>query len=246
MAYNNEDGAWIKTYSGWTPQYKVNGYSSGTLTVSGTWAGTLNAPVGTTACRYGENSGGPHCAAISARNVSRCLADCTGFYPISIDGMIMINGICTNDGDSGGPLITPSNQVQGTVTGGTRNSCPDSSSDVVYFQPISTTLSRAKSELVNNPVAMLTSHGRSAPTFSNTCPDPASGYGHFICSIGSYDSQGTTTLSWSTNTGKTSTTTVVSGNCSANQTVVVTLAATNPYGTTTSTKSFLCPMGPPL
>lgn len=58
--YNNEDGAWVQTNAGWTPQPKINGYSSGTLNVSATWAGTLEAPIGTTACRYGGTSGGPH------------------------------------------------------------------------------------------------------------------------------------------------------------------------------------------
>ena len=239
--YNNEDGAWVQTNAGWTPQPKINGYSSGTLTVSATWAGTLEAPVGTTACRYGGTSGGPHCAAISTKNVTACFTGCT----ITIKGLSKVNGICTNAGDSGGPLITPANQVQGTDTGGTLNSCPDSSTDYVYFQPITTTLNRANSVL--GAVAMLTSHGRSAPTFSvMTCPDPGSASGHFICFVGAYDSQGKTTMSWPTNTGKTSTTSTVSGSCAQNQTVIVTLSLANPYGTTTSTKSFLCPWGPPV
>jgi len=242
LFHNNEDGAWVQTNAGWTPQPKINGYSSGTLTVSGTWAGTLEAPVGTTACRYGGSSGGPHCAAISAKNVTACFTGCT----ITIKGLSMVNGICTNAGDSGGPLITPANQVQGTDTGGTLNSCPDSSTDYVYFQPITTTLSRANSVLID-PLAMLTSHGRSAPTFSAmSCPAPGSASGQFICIVGAYDSQGETTMSWSTNTGDTSTTGIVKGSCGHNQTVIVTLSATNPYGTTTSTKSFLCPWGPPV
>lgn len=241
--YNNEDGAWVQTNAGWTPQPKINGYSSGTLNVSATWAGTLEAPVGTTACRYGGTSGGPHCAAISARNVNICMRNCGGLGQININGLIKVNGVCTNAGDSGGPLVTAANQVQGTVTAGTLNSCPDDSSDYVYFQPITTTLNRANSVL--GAVAMLTSHGRSAPTFSTTCPDPGSASGHFICFVGAYDSQGKTTMSWSTNTGKTSTTSTVSGSCAQNQTVVVTLSVTNPYGTTTSTSSFTCPTTSP-
>lgn len=105
--YNYEDGAWVQTYAGWTPQPKINGYSSGTLNVSGTWAGTVEAPVGATVCRYGGSSGGPHCAAISAKNLSVCFTGCT----ITIKGLSKINGVCTNAGDSGGPLITPANQV---------------------------------------------------------------------------------------------------------------------------------------
>lgn len=244
--HNNEDGAWVETYSGWTPQPKINGYSSGTLNVSGTWAGVLEAPVGTTACRYGENSGGPHCASISARNVDgHCFGNCSSFTPAIIDGLIKVNGICTNDGDSGGPLVTAANQVQGTVTGGTGNSCPDSSTDVVYFHPIATTLSGAASYL-GKPVAMLTSHGRSAPTTSTVfCPDMGnSGAGHFECYFSSYDSQGIPTISWSTSTGATSSTTFLSGSCIKNQTVNVTLAVNDPYGTTTTNRSFPCPMGP--
>lgn len=237
---NYEDGAWVQTYAGWTPQPKINGYSSGTLTVSGTWAGTLEAPVGVTACRYGENSGGPHCAPISARGVNICFYSCTTF----IKGLIKVNGICTNDGDSGGPLVTPANQVQGTDTAGALNSCPDSSTDFVYFQPVITTLERANAEL-GNPVAMLTPHGRSAPTvFNATCPDPGSASGHFLCLFDNYDSQEKTDVLWSTSTGKTSITDSVKGTCGKNQTVIVTLSVTNPYGTTTSTSSFVCPSTP--
>ncbi len=239
----NEDGSWVQTSSGWVPKPQINGYTSGTLNVSGTWTGTLVAPVGTTACRYGSTSGGPHCASVTARNVSVTVG---GYL---FNGMIEVDGICTDDGDSGGPLVTPANQVQGTVTGGTPNSCPDSSGDYVYFQPITTTLARAESAL-GNPVAMLTSHGRSAPTVTNfRCPDPNNsgvtmGVHVYTCNFDDYDSQGETTMSWTTNTGASSNDVDVSGTCTTGQTVNVTLAISNPYGTATKPRSFTCPNYP--
>lgn len=250
---NNEDGAWVRAYSGWAPQPQVNGYSDPTQNVSGTWAGLLDAPVGTTACRYGEASGGPHCGSISARNVTACLDYCIPPYPpypINIQGLIKINGICTNDGDSGGTLITPSGQVQGTVTGGTRNSCPDSVGDYVYFQPITTTLNRASSDL-SSPIVLLTLHGRSAPTASLfRCPDPANsgsynGYHVYACDFVDYDSQGPTTMLWTTSTGASSNSLEVYDNCTVpGPLVTVTLALTNLYGTTYKTGSFSCPTKP--
>jgi streptogrisin C len=236
--YFNEDGGWVNTLSTWAPQPQINGYTNGTLNVSGTWAGMLVAPVGTTACRYGEASGGPHCASVSVLNE---VVYISGFR---FNGMIEVDGICTNDGDSGGPLVTPANQVQGTVTGGTANSCPDSSGDYVYFQPIATTLNRSTGTFLH-PVAMLTSHGRTAPTVTISCPDPVESGAHtYQCDYSSYDSQGITTSSWTTNTGASSSTSFVSGTCTTGQTVNVSLALTNPYGTTTKNGSFLCPIGP--
>lgn len=238
---NHEDGAWVSTYTGWTPQAQINGYSDGTLNVSGTWAGTLQAPVGTTVCRYGSASGGPHCASVSHLNVSQT------FGTVRIDGLIEVDGVCTDDGDSGGPLVTPALQVQGTDTGGSSNSCPDSSGDVTYYYPISTTLSLATTGVGGSPVAMLTSHGRSAPTVSTfACPDMANSGGHaYTCDYSSYDSQGKTDNSWTSNTGNSSTTSELSGTCSTGQVVNVTLAISNPYGTTYKYASFNCPTNPP-
>ena len=242
---NNEDGAWISTVTGWTPQPQINGYTSGILNVSGAWAGVLIAPVGTTACRYGKASQGPHCASVTARNVSIPI----GGYLFK--GMIEVDGICTDAGDSGGPLFMPSGgQVQGTTSGGTVDSCKNNTPNpVTYYQPILTTLNRAASVL-GNPVAMLTSHGRSAPTVSNfRCPDPnnsgvAMGIHVYTCNFDDYDSQGETTMSWTTNTGASSDWEEISASCSTGQTVNVTLTISNPYGTTTKPRSFTCPNYP--
>ena len=245
---NHEDGAWVSTLASWVPRAQVNGYTDGILNVSGTWAGTLDAPVGTTVCRYGSASSGPHCAPVTARNVN-AVFQLSPTKTVTINGLIKVNGICTNDGDSGGSLITPSNQVQGTNSGGEiGSSCPDSSGDVDYFQPIATTLARATSALSSDAVAMLTSHGRSAPTMpAFVCPDPANSGEHiYECNIPSFDSQGKTDILWTTNTYivPPATTTNLSGTCTTGQIVTVALAVTNPYGTTTKNYSFLCPINP--
>jgi streptogrisin C len=240
---NNQDGAWVSTVAGWTPQPQINGYTDGIRSVSGTWAGMLVAPVGTTACRYGEASQGPHCAPISVLNESITIYYGSIGYPFK--GMIEVDGICTEDGDSGGPLVTPANQVQGTVTGGTPNSCPDSSGDKVYFQPIATTLNTASSYL-HNSVAMLTSYGRSAPTiFNYLCPDSANsdpGLGIYACDIGSYDSQGKTDISWTASTGDSATVEQIFFRCHPSDPPVnLTLTVSNPYGTITKHTTFACP-----
>lgn len=238
---NKEDGAWVSTVAGWTPQPQINGYTSGILNVSGTWAGTLIAPVGITACRYGTTSGGPHCASVTARNVSVTVG---GYL---FNGMIEVDGICTDAGDSGGPLFMPSGgQVQGTTSGGTVDSCINNTPNpVTYYQPITTTLSRATSAL-GNPVAMLTSHGRSAPTISNyLCPDSANsdpGLGIYACDFGSYDSQGKTDISWTASTGDSATVEQIFFRCHPSDPPVnLTLTVSNPYGTITKHTTFACP-----
>lgn len=243
---NNEDGAWVQTVSPWVTKSQINGYSDGIFNVNGTWAGMLVAPVGTTVCRYGSTSGGPYCGQVSALNATYSP---TG--SITLYGMIKARGTCTEDGDSGGPLVMPAGQIQGTDTGSPNtHSCSISHSTFdVYFQPITTTLARAKSSL-GSPVAMLTSHGRSAPTVTNfRCPDPnnsgvAMGIHVYTCNFDDYDSQGETSMSWTTNTGASSTDVDVSGTCTTGQTVNVTLAISNPYGTATKPRSFTCPNYP--
>lgn len=141
------------------------------------------------------------------------------------------------------------NQVQGTTTGGDRNSCKNSDqtpNPVTYYQPITTTIATATQSLGNHPIAMLTSHGRSAPTVSGFhCPDLVeSGYHYYVCDISSFDSQGSTTTSWTSNTSDSSDTTELDGPCTSGS-VSVTLAIANPYGTTYKYASFSCPTGSP-
>lgn len=232
---NYEDGAWVATGAGWTPTPQVNGYSDGTLYVDGEWAGTLEAPVGATVCRYGQTSGGPHCAPLTARNVN------VYFGTSLIKGLVEVDGVCTEDGDSGGTVITPAGQMQGTNTGGLTLPCSHSpASDFVeYFQPIETTLSRFSS-------TMLTTHGNNSPTISGfLCPNPGdSGSEQYACLFDSFDSQGETPISWTTNTGDSSNQTYLFGTCNRGQTVTVNLAVSNPYGVAHKSKSFACPTKP--
>ena len=66
----------------------------------------------------------------------------------------------------------------------------------------------------------------------------------YTCNFDDYDSQGETTMSWTTNTGASSNDVDVSGTCTTGQTVNVTLAISNPYGTATKPRSFTCPNYP--
>jgi streptogrisin C len=239
---NNEDGAWVQTVSPWVPKSQVDGYSDGTINVSATWAGMLGAPVGTTVCRYGSTSGGPYCGQVNALNATYSPSGSITLY-----GMIKVHGTCTEDGDSGGPLVMPAGQIQGTDTGSPNtHSCSVSHSSFdVYFQPIGTTLARATSSL-GSPVAMLTSHGRSAPTISNyLCPDSANsdpGLGIYACDFGSYDSQGKTDISWTASTGDSATVEQIFFRCHPyDPPVNLTLTVSNPYGTTTKHTTFPCP-----
>lgn len=239
-----EDGAWVQTVSPWVPKPQVNGYMDGTLNVSGTWAGMLGAPVGTTVCRYGSTSGGPYCGQVNALN-----ATYSPNISITLYGMIKVHGTCTEDGDSGGPLVMPTGQIQGTDTGSlnTHSCSVPYGAFNVYFQPIATTLNRAKSSTTGHPdFAMLTSHGRSAPTISNyLCPDLANSdpnLGIYACDFTSYDSQGKTDISWTASTGGSATVEQIFDRCSVSGPLVsVTLTVSNPYGTTTKHSSFSCP-----
>jgi streptogrisin C len=247
-ATNNEDGGWVQTLATWTTQPQINGYTSGVLNVSGTWAGLLFAPVGTTVCRYGATSGGPHCGQITSRT-----ATYSPTSSITLYNMIKVHSMCVEPGDSGGPLVMTGNQVQGTVTGSLNPqdcSIPYSTFDV-YFQPIGTTLARAQTSLSVPAVAMLTSHGRSAPTIPLfQCPDAANsgttGGSHiYACDIPNFDSQGNTTISWTSSTGASSTSSELDGSCTVpGPAVSVTLTITNPYGSLVRTASFACPTKP--
>lgn len=235
---NYEDGAWVATNPNWLPVAQINGYSDGTLQVDGEWSGTLKAPIGATVCRYGQTSGGPHCGTVAELNVTKTFSSST------IEGLTQVDGVCTADGDSGGTIITPSGQVQGTNTGGNTggsgNSCPDDSSDIEYFQPIQATLDRFN-------LTMLTAHGSNPPSVNGfICPNSGdSGSGGYACTFESYNSQGVTSMSWTTNTtGDMTTSGELFGHCYPHQTVQVTLAATNSYGTSHKSASFTCPNYP--
>lgn len=231
----DNDGAWVDTVPGWTPKPQVNGYNDGILYVSSEFAGLLSFPVGTTACRYGQSSGGPHCGQIEARNVTW---EREGTL-VQLDGMIKTSEICQNDGDSGGPLVSGTVQMQGTLSGGTRNSCPNSADDIGYYQPIQTTLTT----LATPDLIMLTPHGANAPTIADLSCD-GTGFNNFVCST-SYHAQGEPTVSWDLNGSFFGTGTSISGTCVGDQWNSVDVDATNTYGTGSDSTSFYCYSGSP-
>lgn len=230
------DSAYAETVSGWMPTPKINGYSDGEFSVSAEWAGMVEFAIGSTVCRYGQTSSGPHCGTIDQINFTQILSGKT------VTGLTRLSGSCSDDGDSGGPHVAGTGQIQGTNTGvidyvGSED-CPDQAKYVFFF-PIKGTLDEFG-------VTMLTSHGSSAPTITSvSCPNMAiSGNGFYQCLVRKVDSQGEVGIQWTTSTGASSTGLWVSDDCNSLQMVTVTLKATNPYGTTTKNYSFLCPGGP--
>lgn len=235
---NPRDVAWIQTSSGWTPTAQINGYSSGILDVPAEWSGMLDASINATVCRYGATSGGPFCGQVSEKDVTEC------FGPIYacdyVGGLTRVSNGCTEDGDSGGPYLSPSNgQIQGTNTGGEFDcSNHPTISGNVFYQPVS-----QGTALMGR--TMLTSHGATAPTVQGLhCF--GTGNSTFFCSIDSFRSQGETSLSWSSSQGGSSSNGWFNGSCTGDVTVNVSLLLTNQYGSSTANTSVFCYSGPPL
>jgi len=224
------DSGWVPTISGWTPVAEINGYSDGTLPLPSIWSGLLQAPVGATVCRYGQSSGGPHCGSVSALDVT--LGNPLAW---SIRGLTEVAGSCTVDGDSGGPWISGSGQVQGTMFGSAcPHVCPSTHPNpLMYFQPITDALSTFGK-------TMLTTHGPSAPSANVTCPMAGSNEGNFLCRLDSWHSQGVVDWNWSSGTNSSSSL-LFSGTCIPGNWTVVQLAIENPYGTNSPTYGFMCP-----
>lgn len=242
------DIGWVETLSGWTPVPQVNGYSYGIINVPSIWAGTNEAPVNATVCRYGQTSGGPHCGTIKAKGQSLYF-NVVGW----IANVTEVNGSCSSDGDSGGTWTSGGNQIQGTTIARTKNNfCPgdggppteDDPPPGTFFQPISDHVDSYE----DDAGAVLTTHGAAAPTVTipfGACPDmSSSGAGTFICNINPYHSQGKTTVTWGGGYISWAGDDVAFGTCTAFDTVSVTLAITNPYGSYNKNWTFACPMGP--
>lgn len=243
------DIGWVETLSGWTPMPQVNGYSDGIINVPAKWAGTNEAPINASVCRYGQTSGGPHCGTIKIKGQNLYSAG-VGF----IANVTEVDGSCSSDGDSGGTWISASgSQIQGTTIGRTKNNfCPgdggppgpNDPSPGTFFQPISNHVSNYEAAAG----AVLSAHGAAAPTVTipfGACPDmSSSGAGTFICNINPYHSQGKTTVAWGGGYIFLAGDDGAFGTCTAFQTVTVTLAITNPYGSYNKNWSFACPMGP--
>lgn len=226
------DNGWVPTPTR-TPLPEVNGYSDGNFDIAENFGGFIEAPVGATVCRYGQASGGPFCSPVASKN------NCVSFSVTqSVCDLTSVNNNCQADGDSGGAWVSSGSHIQGNHVGGYgANTCPQQSS-TVFFQPITDALNRFG-------LILLTPHGSNPPSIgTGFCPNFSSGEGYYECSFSGADSQGETTVDWSSNTGHSSTSTVLSGNCSSGQVVTVDLDVDNPYGTSSRAYSFNCPTGP--
>ncbi|MEJ1248746.1 hypothetical protein [Denitratimonas tolerans] len=132
--------------------------------------------------------------------------------------------------------------MQGTTIGASdTNTCP-LSTDFTYFQPFNDHISA----YAGTAGSLLTAHGAASPTVSAfLCPDMTqSGLGTFICHFGHYNSQGVTSVNWTSSYITWTGDEVAYGTCTQFDTVSVKLTVTNPYGSYSQTKSFACPMGP--
>jgi len=246
--YNNPyiDAGYVETLAGWSPTSQVNGYNNGNFSVSAEWSGMIEYPVGTTVCRYGQTSGGPHCGTVNQLNLDQEFVvgrNAWGGYITQITlGVTRVAGSCSDDGDSGGTWVGGTGQIQGVNVGVKDvvfgDLCPTTAL-WTYYQPI-------KDVVDEFDVTMLTTHGSSAPQINQVkCPDMAnSGSGSYHCLVTSIDSQGEIQLQWSTSTGSSSTSPSIFGTCSNWEMVSVTLQASNPYGTSSKNYAFLCPTGP--
>lgn len=123
------DSAYVSSGGFWTPRPCVGTGSNWDCSANVPILGSTEAGVGTTVCRYGQTTGGPHCGQIQAQNVT-----------VNFGGQVVQNltetTACAQPGDSGGPFVW-NNQGQGTVTGGSGN-C--SVGGTTYFYPLNRTL----------------------------------------------------------------------------------------------------------
>jgi len=92
---------------------------------------------------------------------------------------------------------------------------------------------------------LLTNHGSNPPAITYfDCPDAAnSGGGQYWCQM-SYDTQGSTTVQWTSSTGHSSSGELLFGACGPSSTVSVSLTVTNPWGSAHRSANFPCPSGP--
>ncbi|KAK2006239.1 trypsin [Colletotrichum eremochloae] len=119
------DMSFIRTGSGHTLSGTINGYSRGTLPVSGSTA----TGVGSSICRSGSTTG-TYCGTVGAlgATVSYSEGRVTGLTRTSV---------CAEPGDSGGSYYSGA-QAQGVCSGGSGNCA---SGGTTYFQPVNEILS---------------------------------------------------------------------------------------------------------
>ena len=237
----NEDTAWVQTVSGHNLQSKINAYSGGTYNVGvfdvpAAWSGLGVIYVGQTVCRYGYGSQMESCGTVDLVN-STMNAGGVGY----LHYIVQVSGGCSDDGDSGGPWISASdNLALGTNIGANpTNTCPTPAT-YTYFQPISYHIAAYGSSAGN----VLTAHGPVAPDASGwLCPDPSiSSSGWFLCRFDHYESQGDTSFYWKIGSVvNPETSESLFDACISGKPTMVKLILTNPYGTTTKTSNFVCP-----
>ncbi|QOC23213.1 hypothetical protein IC757_03410 [Wenzhouxiangella sp. AB-CW3] len=241
----NNDRASVNTGQYWNPEPLINGYNQGVLIVSSKWAGLQEAPLNTTVCRYGQASGGPHCGGITHTNVIEELQHNVTGQTFTVDGLTRTSA-CVYPGDSGGPFITPvENMAQGITISALDPSvhgpCPHDASLFAgaTFDPVT-------GPLADFGKVMRTPHGANPPTiYGFNCPDAAnSGGGFFSCEIDYFNSQGQTSMQWTGGSGNPSSGTLFFGTCNPHGWVTVDLQVSNDYGTAHESVVFACPAGP--
>ncbi|GAA0207728.1 hypothetical protein GCM10010492_01630 [Saccharothrix mutabilis subsp. mutabilis] len=124
-SFPDNDYAWVRTNSNWTPRPWVNNYAGGNVTV----AGSQEAGVGASVCRSGRTTGW-RCGTIQAKNVT------VNYSGRLVYGLTSTTA-CAEGGDSGGAWLA-GNQAQGVTSGGSGN-C--STGGTTLFQPLNEILS---------------------------------------------------------------------------------------------------------
>ncbi|KAK1565923.1 trypsin [Colletotrichum navitas] len=119
------DMSFIRSSSGNTLSGTINGYSRGTLPVSGSTA----AGVGSSICRSGSTTG-VYCGTVGA------LSATVNYAEGRVTGLTRTS-VCAEPGDSGGSFYSGA-QAQGVTSGGSGD-C--SSGGTTYFQPVNEILS---------------------------------------------------------------------------------------------------------
>jgi streptogrisin C len=120
-SFPENDYAWVRTNSDWTPLGVVYNYSGGTVAV----AGATQAPVGAAICRSGFTSQW-RCGVVDALDVTVNYAEGT------VRGLTRTTA-CSQSGDSGGSFIA-GDQAQGVLSGGS-GAC-STTTGRSFFQPL--------------------------------------------------------------------------------------------------------------
>ena len=132
--YPGEDRAWVQTLGNWVPSQCVGTGANRDCTAPNNRAiaGSQASVVNTSVCRWGATTGGPHCGAVQALDVSVTFTGGNTVHHLTK------TSACAQGGDSGGPFVW-NNHGQGTLTGGSQGAtCPGSSTS--YFYPLNLTL----------------------------------------------------------------------------------------------------------